>query len=198
MNVFVLTTGRSGSLTFAWACSHITNYTTGHESRRSVVGPARLAYPDRHIEVDNRLAWFLGRLGEANGDEARYVHLLRDPEAVAQSYARRWQAPLIRTYRRGILFEIDDDADRLAVARDLVSTLTANIEAFLATRRHVMRIRIEEAAAVFPDFWKWIRAEGDLAAALAELGKRYHEGGGAGPSGPILKPQDVATRSRRG
>jgi hypothetical protein len=190
MNVFVLTTGRSGSLTFAWACSHITNYTTGHESRRSVVGPARLAWPDRHIEVDNRLAWLLGRLGEAYGDEARYVHLLRDPEAVAQSYARRWQAPLIRTYRRGILYEVDDEADRLAVARDLVDTMRANIEAFLATRRDVMRIRIEEAVALFPAFWEWIGAEGDLAAALGELGKRYHEGGGAAPSGPVVKPQD--------
>jgi hypothetical protein len=62
MNVFVLTTGRSGSLTFAEACRRITNYTTGHETRVGRVGPERLAYPDRHIEVDHRLAWFLGRM----------------------------------------------------------------------------------------------------------------------------------------
>ena len=62
MNVFVLTTGRSGSLTFAEACRHITNFSCGHETRVGLIGAERLAYPDQHIEVDNRLAWFTGRL----------------------------------------------------------------------------------------------------------------------------------------
>lgn len=42
-----------------------------------------MAYPPRHIEVDNRLAWFLGYLQEHHGHEAYYVHLTRDRDAVA-------------------------------------------------------------------------------------------------------------------
>ncbi len=47
MNVFVLTTGRSGSLTFAEACRHISNYSSGHETRVGLIGAERLAYPGR-------------------------------------------------------------------------------------------------------------------------------------------------------
>lgn len=60
MNVFVLTTGRSGSTTFYKACRHISNYTCGHESNWSLIGKERLNYPENHIEVDNHLVWMLG------------------------------------------------------------------------------------------------------------------------------------------
>ncbi|WJI25223.1 hypothetical protein RHP47_05945 [Thermosynechococcus sp. QKsg1] len=50
MNVFVLCTGRCGSVTFAKACTFITNFSSAHESRTFLLGEARLAYPDRHIE----------------------------------------------------------------------------------------------------------------------------------------------------
>src|SRR5664279_6422416 len=88
MNVFVLTTGRAGSESFIAACKHLTNYTAGHESQVSRLGPDRIQYPDRHIEADNRLAWFLGRLEERYGDEAFYVHLVRDRAATAASLVR--------------------------------------------------------------------------------------------------------------
>ena len=82
-NVFVLCTGRCGSTTLVEACGHLSNWTSGHETRTHLLGPARLAYPDGHIEADNRLSWLLGRLDEAFGDRAAYVHLTRDPEAVS-------------------------------------------------------------------------------------------------------------------
>jgi hypothetical protein len=84
-NVFVLCTGRCGSLAFARACAHMTNYSCGHESRCSLLGAERLSYPSRHIEVDNRLAWLLGRLDETYGKDAFYVHLRRDRDATARS-----------------------------------------------------------------------------------------------------------------
>lgn len=176
MNVFVLTTGRSGSLTFAEACRHITNYTTGHETRVGLVGEARLAYPDGHIEIDNRLAWFLGRLEMAYGDDAYYVHLRRDDEATAGSHVRRWNKPAMRSYRKGILWDVDAGVDRMALARDLSLTMNSNIEQFLRDKSKVMRIDIETAASTFPAFWEAIGADGDLKAALAELSTRHHEG----------------------
>ena len=62
MNVFILSTGRSGSQTFARACAHVSNYTSAHESRSGLLGDAHFDYPDNHIESDNRLSWMLGRL----------------------------------------------------------------------------------------------------------------------------------------
>ena len=176
MNVFVLTTGRSGSLTFAEACGHITNYTSGHETRVGLVGPARLAYPDRHIEIDNRLAWFTGRLEAAFGNDAFYVHLRRDDEATASSHVKRWNKPAVRSYRNGILWDVDPDIDRMALARDLNHTINSNIEFFLRDKTRTMQIDIETATERFPAFWEAIGAAGDLAASMAEFEVRHHEG----------------------
>jgi hypothetical protein len=176
MNVFVLTTGRSGSVTFAEACRHITNYTAGHETRVGLVGADRLAYPDDHIEVDDRLAWFLGRLEDAYGDRAFYVHLRRDEQATAASRMRRWNKPLMRAYRNGILWDVSPEVSRLEVALDLNRTVTTNIELFLRDKSQVMRIDIETARQTFPEFWKSIGAQGDLEAALEELHLHHHAG----------------------
>lgn len=176
MNVLVLTTGRSGSLTFAEACRHISNYTTGHETRVGLVGRERLNYPDRHIEVDNRLAWFPGRMEAAFGDSAFYVHLLRDDEATAASHVKRWNKPAMQSYRKGILWDVDPETDRLDLARDLTLTMNTNIEHFLRDKSKTMRIDIETAGEAFPEFWERIGAEGDLEAALRELRVHHHAG----------------------
>lgn len=70
--------------------SHATNVSVGHETRVDLYD-GRVVYPQDHIEIDNRLAWFLGLLEETYGDEARYVHLERDPDKVASSMLRRWE-----------------------------------------------------------------------------------------------------------
>ena len=96
-NVFVLCTGRCGSTTFARACQHLSNFTVGHESRVDLIGPDRLAYPQAHIEVDNRLSWMLGRLGAAfDDDETLWVHLIRDEEETARSFVKRFGRGIIR------------------------------------------------------------------------------------------------------
>lgn len=172
MNVFVLSTGRCGSTTFAKACAHITNYTSAHESRVAMLGPARLDYPDNHIESDNRLAWFLGRLEQKYGDEAFYVHLTRDRMAVARSYAKRLEpGMIIPAYAQGIHLGLPEDIAPLAldIALDYVDTVTANIEAFLENKTRKMGFRLENAKADFERFWSAIGAEGDQAAALGEF-----------------------------
>jgi hypothetical protein len=177
MNVFILTTGRTGSLTFAEACRHVTNYTSSHESRVGLLGDERLAYPDQHIEIDPRLGWFSGRLEEAFGDDAYYVHLLRDEEATATSWIKRWKKPGMRSYRNGILWDVDPEVDRMAMAHDYLATVNGNIEFFLRDKSRTLQIHIENAVETFPEFWEGIGAEGDLDAALAELETKQHEGG---------------------
>lgn len=173
-NIFVLCTGRCGSVTFARACEHLENYSVGHESRAALVGEERLSYPPRHIEVDNRLSWYLGRLAAAYNDETTlYVHLKRDPEAVAQSHLKRWDAKfaasMIRTFGHGIVMRTDSWPleRRIDVCRDHVATVTANIEEFLRYRRSIP-IQLEEAKRDFAVFLDAIKAAGDVDAALAE------------------------------
>lgn len=178
-NVFVLCTGRCGSTTFVRAAHHIANWTSGHETRSHLLGADRLAYPRFHIEADNRLSWMLGRLDAEFGPNAAYVHLTRDPEAVAQSYAKRVEYGIMHAYYHGIVFPAPDQDEYarpvIDHARDMVATVTANIDSFLRGKPHVMRMRLEDAQSEFPMFWNWIGAEGDLDRAMQEWSIRHNE-----------------------
>jgi predicted protein tyrosine phosphatase len=173
-NVFVLCTGRCGSQTFSRACEHFTNYTAGHETRSRMLGQDRLAFPDSHIEADNRLSWILGRLEKKFGDDALYVHLTRDASKVAASYDTRWdhRFSLIDGYNRSILMQ---SVYNEGAAVDLVETVTANIEAFLANKSHVIKIDIDAPQQEFRRFVEMIGAEGDVEAAVAEFSVRHNQ-----------------------
>ncbi len=173
-NVFVLSTGRCGSRTLVEACCHVTNYTCGHETRTSAIGPARLDYPPGHIEADNRLAWYLGRLDRTYGDRAIYVHLRRDRLGTARSYAKRYDRGIIRAYRLGILINLSKDVDPVAVCEDYCDTVDSNIEAFLRGKPRTMTFWLENAHQDFARFWELIGAQGDLAAAQGEWDVAYN------------------------
>lgn len=171
VNVFVLCTGRCGSSTFARACRHIDNYTVGHETAKGY----DLEYPQQHVEVDNRLAWFLGRLA-GRYPRAYYVHLLRNREEVAGSFARRGAAEpakLLHGFMRSI--KQGRTAGLLAEAFELVDTVDANLREFLQHRPHVT-VRIEDPAEPLKRMWREIRARGDLAAAMAALDETHNRG----------------------
>lgn len=188
-NVFVLCTGRCGSLAFARACGHFTNYTAGHETNRAA-GGARLVFPEFHIEVDNRLAWFLGGLEERYGDDACYVHLVRDESRVAASYDRRWHhhGSLIRAFDEGICGSPSPGKD---AAGDLVATVNANIRGFLRDKTHVVMGDIEAVADWFPRFVRMIAAEGDVEACLGEFVRRHNA------TDEADGPDDAAARRSR-
>ena len=170
-NVFVLCTGRCGSVTFARMADHITNATSGHETRSHCVGQERMAYATNHIEVDNRLSWVLGRLDQAFGRSAFYVHLIREPEAVARSFAARHDKGIMSAYSQHILMSglrRNPSLSPLEFAQDYVTTVTGNIQNFLRDKPNKMIFRLERAKYETPWFWKAIGAEGDLSAACAE------------------------------
>ena len=173
MNVFVLCTGRSGSSTFVAACKHIRNYSSGHETRSRLFGPERFAYADQHIEADNRLSWLLGRLDHAYGDQAFYVHLKRDPLATAESFQKRWNSGIIDAYRRKIIMGTGKGIP-LEVCLDYCETVNQNIELFLKDKTRVLSVQVENWQEDFVGFWNEIGAEGDLDAAVSELGIRHN------------------------
>lgn len=174
MNIFVLNTGRSGSSTFAKACQHISNYTCGHESRHGrQLGEAHFSYPDRYIEVDNRLSWFLGRLDKHYGDHAFYVHLKRNNHDIARSFSKRYSKGIIKAYRDGIL-RLSTKNSRMSVSLDYCDTVHSNIELFLKDKTRKMDFNLENARQDFKKFWEGIGAEGDLNAALSEFETRHN------------------------
>jgi hypothetical protein len=174
MNIFILNTGRCGSTTFIEACQHITNYTAAHESRTAEIGEERLDYPDNHIEADNRLSWFLGRLEEQYGDSAIYVHLYRKRTAVARSFANRYNKGIIRAYKDAILMDSPENMNPVEVSEDYVKTVNANIRLFLKDKSRKMSFALENAKSDFRKFWNLVGAEGDLDAALKEWDKEYN------------------------
>jgi hypothetical protein len=174
MNIFVLNAGRCGSSSFIRACSHIHNFTVGHESRVHLIGPARLAYPQNHIEADNRLSWLLGRLQQQYGDQARYLHLRRQRAASIASFVRRRDFGIMQAYREGILLGGSPGQSDEQLAADYLDTVEANIQLFLQDKTQQMEFQLEHAEEDFARFWDWIGAEGKLDDALAEWQVRHN------------------------
>jgi hypothetical protein len=174
MNVFVLNTGRCGSTTFIKACQHISNYTSAHESLLDKTGEQRLDYPDNHIEADNRLCWFLGKLDQKYADDAIYVHLKRQREAVATSFSKRIDFGILKAYEQGILLHDEHRLSAFDIALDYIDTVNANIALFLKDKTNKIDVSIETANTDFAVFWQLIGAQGDLEAAMKEWTINYN------------------------
>jgi len=167
MRVFVLSCGRSGSMTLARVFGHAENYTAGHESEAGSFYP--LAYPDWHVESDNRLSWMLGSLAE-KFPEARYIHLIREQEQCARSFEARADYPgaSIRGFGAGILGRGEAfQAERYQAALRMWEVVNANIREFLWARPHETAL-LEDLPERVPALWAFAGAEGALAAAIAE------------------------------
>ena len=173
INVLVLNTGRCGSKTFYKACKHITNFSCGYESLSiGKLGDARFNYPSNHIEIDNRLSWFLGRLDIVYDQDAIYVHLKRNREDVANSFVKRFGGGIIDAYCHGMLRTPSSDFQELLLpCLDYYDTVNANIELFLKDKpeENVMVFNLEKADKDFRKFWNLIKAEGNLKTSLQEF-----------------------------
>jgi hypothetical protein len=146
-----------------------------------LLGEQRLAFPDNHIEADNRLSWFLGRLDQKYGDSAFYVHLTRDIDQTAASFAKRYSRGIIHSYRKAILQYLPESSSPIDVSRDYCETVNSNIEMFLGNKSMKMKFDLANAKEDFRLFWKQINAEGDLDAALAEFDRKHNATGKSGP-----------------
>ena len=170
MNVFVLSSGRTGTVTFAAACKHIKGYSVGHEENVCLTGEDRFSYPDNHIEVDNRLSWLLGRLDSRHNSSTFYVHLTRDPKKVYESYFRRRNRfrTIVNAYHEGILMRAD--AVSQDSCKDLVHTIDANIKLFLKDKEECsVTVSLENIESDFFEFIRRIGAEIDEEKALKAL-----------------------------
>lgn len=156
-NVFVISSGRTGTTAFVAACKHLPNYSASHESRVTEPFATRVTYPDHHIEADNRLLFFLPQLEQRFGDNALYVYMVRDAEKVAASYAKRWflTISVVRAYTHGLrMIPRINRAQRMDACRDFVAYADATFRLFLSRQRHVVFFDIEHAQRDFAAFAK--------------------------------------------
>ncbi len=178
MNVFVLSTGRTGSLSLERACRHISNFTVSHESKCQETGTDRVRFPSNHIEIDNRLSWYLGRLHDNYGDKAFYVHMTRNRDDTAKSYLKRWnrETGIVRAYAYGIQKRQEHEIDNpKEICLDYVDCVNENIEVFLENKSHKMTFSLENGEQDFRKFWQFIGAEGNLEAAIREFNQRHND-----------------------
>lgn len=179
MNVFILSTGRCGSYTFWNACRHITNYTAGHETLSAVrIGGGKVAYspihyPENHIEIDNRLSWFLGTLEKNYGEPAFYVHLMRNPAEVSRSFVARGIDSILFSYAWGNLqyrhrSQVLTNDEKFKIGLHYCETVNDNIALFLKDKPNKLTIWLPNINADFPKFWRAIGAEGDADNAIGE------------------------------
>ncbi len=179
MNIFVLCTGRCGSVTFSQACQSITNFTADHESLAMRLGDARLDYAKNHIEIDNRLSWYLGKLDQKYGNDAYYVHLKRDPKAVIDSFVKRKGFGIMKAFADGLIRQPSPDLnDTRLLATEIVEVGTSNICHFLQGKKNQMEVQLENVKNDFPEFWNWIGAEGDLNAAMECWNMKHNKSNG--------------------
>jgi hypothetical protein len=174
LNIFVLSTGRCGSTTFANACRHIENYSSAHESRARRVGDSRFEFPENHIESDNRLSWLLGRLDDKFGKNAFYVHLRRDDAKTVESFVKRYDQGIVAAYRNSVLMGPENNDDPYAISLDYIQSINANIRQFLRDKPLQMNFRLESAADDFRVFWDRIGAKGDFDRAVSEFQNKYN------------------------
>jgi len=178
MNVFCLTTGRSGSTTFAKSCSHASNYTSGHETRTQHIGHERLNYPDFHIEADNRLTWFLGQLEDRFGDTAIYIHLIRNREETITSYSKRtvWVGGIMKAFGHGILMNDRDysDDEWRKIAGFYYDTVNDNVKYFLMNKSRVITLHTESPELGLQQLWDIAGINGDFKKAISEWKIRYN------------------------
>ena len=179
MNVFILCTGRCGSMSISQACKELYNYTSGHETRITKLGDERINFPENHIEADNRLAWFLGSLDKKYGNDAFYVHMTRDTNKTAQSYNNRWQqvGSIVKAYTQGILitpYQKINPSERIKYCLDYCETIDENIKHFLKDKDMKCTISLESLEEDFLKFWDLIGAKGNQKKALLALNERHN------------------------
>jgi len=181
MNIFCLSTGRCGSTTFTKSFSHALNYTSGHETHKRLVGNQRFAYPDNHIESDNRLSWMLGSLDRFYGDAPIYVYLSRDTEQVIQSFTKRYSlnniAGIMHGFGHGILQQPKkyEDENLAKLAEMYVGVVTDNIESFLKDKTKVVRFDVDKPRDSIHKIWEMGKIEGDVQKAVDEWNIKYNQ-----------------------
>lgn len=160
MRVFVIGTGRCGSVSFREACRFIKNYTVGHESNCGL-----LEYPDNHIEVNPHIRGLVKKI-KNKYPGSKWIHLIRQPETCIPSLAAMDRGIIMEYYGRlypsvQITPAVMDIAYRFYWQENDLIQVQLN---HLVSEYQRMTIELELVKNKWRAFWNWIGAEGDFEA----------------------------------
>uniref|UniRef100_A0A6M3XK25 Uncharacterized protein n=1 Tax=viral metagenome TaxID=1070528 RepID=A0A6M3XK25_9ZZZZ len=171
MRVFVVGTGRCGTVTFSKAAGHATNYTVGHESNTGAW--AKIGdwdYPDNHIEVSSHLIIAIPILRKRY-PQAKWVHLIREREACVNSLARL--RPAMRAF--AYVFYQQASPNERDAAGAVYDTSNALCRALLPPYP-TFTLQLEYSREHWLSCWHFMGCEGDFKASLAEWDVKYNAG----------------------
>ena len=164
MNIFIVGTGRCGTVTMSKACKHISNFTSNHETHK---GATDFIYPDNHIEIDGALCHFIPTIKEKYPD-AKWIHLWRDPEPTIVSLSKR---PSLQFYSR-FHFRVDKQNQRKLAEMYYYNTIGL-VDSMLPDALKVNLSDIKTGG--WKKVWDYIGAEGNYDTALLEFNKKYNK-----------------------
>jgi len=168
MRVFVLGTGRCGTVTFSKACNKIRNFSCSHESKttsqRQVFGC--LEYPDNHIEIDPRLSYHYPLIIKKY-PEAIIFHLKRGRDKCIRSLSKRSSLKYYSTFHYGWF-----DGNYEKAAELYYDNTTMMLEKFIDKERTLLLENIQED---FLRFCKIIEADCDYKKTGDILEKKYNK-----------------------
>lgn len=161
--IFVTGTGRCGTMTFAKAAGHATNFGVDFEPPRT-----SLDFPDRRITVAASLHLCLPLLVRYYPD-AKWVHVVREREACIDSLATLSNGEMMRWWGWFYLNQPAMPArDAAAVYYDLTNALIAACVPYRFT------LNLEHARSQWPGCWQFMGCDGDFNASLAEWSTKYN------------------------
>jgi len=166
MRIFVVGTGRCGTVTFSKATTHIKNYTSGHETNTSGLTNNNLKYPDNHIEIDHRMSYFIPIL-KTSYPNAYWVHLQRERTSCIHSLAKRQSLLKFGSFHLG-----STQHKILNLAEYYYENTNMLITQLVPNAQHIWLHDISEG---FKLFWEKIGAIGDINIAMNELSIKYNK-----------------------
>lgn len=168
MRVFVLGTGRCGTVTFSKACTLIKNFSSSHESKTSFSRKkfGCFEYPENHIEIDPRLSYHYPIL-KKKYPEAIFFHLKRNREECVVSLSKRKSLSNYSIFHYGWF-----DGDYRRAAEMYYDNTTLMLENYIYHDKTLLLYNIKED---FIKFCKIIKANCEQEKAGVILEKKFNK-----------------------
>lgn len=168
MRVFVLGTGRCGTVTFSKACQEIMNFTSSHELKTSFNREAFgcFEFSDNHIEIDPRLSYHYPILKQKY-PEAYFFHLKRNRKDCVSSLSKRRSLQHYSVFHYGWF-----NGDYNKAAEIYYDNTTTMLESFI---NDTYTLHLENLQKDFTKFCKIINANYDYKKTEVILERKYNK-----------------------
>jgi len=146
--VFVLAANPDDLVALTRCLTDVPGYSVGFRSRaEGHLHDTRFEYPEKHIELDDSLVWFLGPiLARFATDDTLFVHVRGDRQAAITAALRRWDenSGLLSAFGHGMIMKQRDwqPEERVELCAMYVDSVEANLREFVPRAPHHLTIEM--------------------------------------------------------